>query len=191
MLHIHSLQHALIQARDLHLDAGQGIHLQGPSGAGKSLLLRCLADLLPWQGEMELHGRSVWAQTPVQWRRQVVYCSTENHWWLPRCADHFLHDPRTDMDSVGLDPALLERAPAQLSSGQRQRLALLRALDRQPTVLCADEPCANLDDHSRARVEARLEAFVQRGGMLILTHHQKPSLPLTPWRIENGRVHHA
>jgi ABC-type iron transport system FetAB ATPase subunit len=121
---------------DVH--AGECIAIQGPSGAGKSVLLRMLADLDPHEGDALLDGRSATAMPPPDWRAAVVYQAAEPAWWEATARAHFTAADRDIVDTalaaLGLAPALLDTAIDRLSTGERQRLALVRSLARRPSV---------------------------------------------------------
>ena len=143
------------------VDAGECLCLSGPSGTGKSLLLRAIADLDPHEGEAWLDGTSCDAVAPALWRRRVGLLPPDSSWWLPRAIDHFHDSQPLPLDTLGLDPGLLREPVARLSSGERQRLALLRLLANTPRVLLLDEPTANLDPASARLVEAVITAYRQ------------------------------
>ena len=78
----------------------------------------------------------------------------------------------------------------RLSSGERQRLALLRAWQLQPRVLLLDEPTSALDAESTLQVEALLQTHLQQGGAIVLvTHHQAQAERMcnTLWHMEHGQ----
>ncbi len=145
---------------DLRIDAGECVCMQGPSGSGKSLLLRALADLDPHAGEVRLDGVACSAMPAPQWRRRVVLVAAESQWWHARVGAHFPpgFDP-AQLAAVDLPPAALDWEVVRCSTGERQRLALLRALALQPAALLLDEPTGNLDAGSCAAVEALIAAY--------------------------------
>lgn len=155
MLVVRGLTRQPLGPVDLDLARGEILFLSGPSGSGKSLLLRSLADLDPHEGEIRLDDDEQAQVPPPLWRRRVAYLPPEASWWLPRVGDLL---PATVDDaalaSLGLDPALREASPERLSSGESQRLALLRLLAQDPELLLLDEPSANLDPESTAKLEA-------------------------------------
>jgi ABC-type iron transport system FetAB ATPase subunit len=180
---------------DLH--AGECIAIQGPSGAGKSVLLRMLADLDPHEGEAVLDGRAAHAMPAPEWRARVVYQAAEPAWWEPTAGHHFAAADRAFADGVlaalGLAPALLDTDIDRLSTGERQRLALVRSLARRPGVLLLDEPTAALDPDAVAKAEALLRAALADGmALLIVTHSadQARRLAQRIFRLEGGQLAH-
>lgn len=150
------------------LAAGECAGVSGPSGAGKTLLLRALADLDPHEGEVRLDGVPARRIPPPVWRRRVGLLAAESAWWGERVRDHFQGDPAAGLERLGLPAAALDWDVRRLSTGERQRLALLRLLENRPEVLLLDEPTANLDDAGRARVEALIRDYREAGGVAVV-----------------------
>ena len=174
------------------VEGGSCIGLSGPSGSGKTRLLRCLADLDPHQGDVSLNGTPRESCSPPQWRTQVGLLLAESFWWSERVLAHFPVEKKPSLDSLGLEPSVLDRPVRQLSSGQRQRLALLRLLANQPGVLLLDEPTANLDLDNIMRVEALLANYrKQHGCCVIWVSHDRAQLERvadSKLTIVNGRL---
>lgn len=174
-LQVTNLHSELAGPFDLDLAAGSCIAIAGPSGAGKSLLLRMIADLDPNQGTVQLNGRDRSSFTPPEWRRNVVYSAAEPGWWFDTVAPHFpgpaLDTARRLARSLGLAPHLLEGAVIRLSTGERQRLALIRAMALDSPVLLLDEPTGSLDQDSTGRVEALLRERLAAGTAMLLVSH--------------------
>lgn len=145
----------------LDLSAGQTIGLSGPSGSGKTLLLRALADLDPHEGRMWLDGVAAEAIPACKWRLQVGLLPSESAWWHDTVGPHFdeVHAPW--VKALGFDAEVLAWQISRLSSGERQRLGLLRLLMHKPKVLLLDEPTANLDADSIERVEKLVGEYRQ------------------------------
>lgn len=157
----------------LNLAGGECITVTGPSGGGKTLLLRAIADLDPCEGDVRLDGVSRAAIPAPRWRQAVRYVAAEPGWWTDSVAAHF-HAPdeaRARISEVGLSPDLIDAPVARLSTGERQRLALLRALERDPKILLMDEPTAALDSTNAALVADMLEEALRSGlGLVLVTH---------------------
>ena len=152
---------------DLALDAGECLAITGVSGSGKSLFLRMVADLDPNQGQVFLDSIERRSLPAHEWRRRVVYSAAEPGWWHERVADHFhgaaIDFARATAPRLALSPALLDGEVVQLSTGERQRMALLRALALRSPVLLLDEPTGALDEASTTLVEDVLrERLVDR-----------------------------
>ena len=158
---------------DLDVAERECIAIGGPSGAGKSIFMRAIADLDPNEGEVSLSGLSRESLPAPQWRRQVVYLPAEAGWWADRVAGHF---PDPDfavplMLRLGLPAQALEWEVARLSTGEKQRLALTRALLIGPRVLLLDEPTSGLDPEAATKVEAILHERLADGAAIILITH--------------------
>lgn len=175
----------LLQVRELHrpplaplsleVSAGECLVLRGPSGAGKTLLLRAIADLDPHEGQLILAGQACESMPAPQWRAQVGYLPAEPAWWTEGLAEHFADWPaQAPLLRRLLLPENLGEAPvSRLSTGERQRLALLRALEMRPQVLLLDEPTSALDAQATAAVEELLRERQDQGLALIwVTHHE-------------------
>ncbi len=162
LLKLENVRHEGLDAAALELEAGDIALISGPSGSGKTRLLRAVADLDAHSGDVWLEGRHYLSVNPCEWRRQVGFLPTESHWWRKDPAGHFETPPPDDaLQRLKLDPALLKRPIAQLSTGERQRLALLRLLQYTPKVLLLDEPTGSLDADSAARVEAEVKRYLK------------------------------
>jgi len=180
---------------DFSLLAGECVAIQGPSGAGKSVLLRMLADLDPHEGEVLLDGQSAASMPAPAWRAQVVYQAAEPAWWEASAGQHFTAAQRglvrEAMAALDLAPALLDVEIDRLSTGERQRLALVRSLATQPRVLLLDEPTGALDPESVARAESLLTARLEDGmAILIVTHsaEQARRMAHRSFRLEQGKL---
>jgi len=159
---------------------GAGITIvMGPNGAGKTSLLKLLHGIERLRGGHLHYGcalaearakQAFVFQTPVMMRRSVV----ENIAYPLRLAGIKRADARlrayTWATRIGLGEAA-ERAALGLSGGERQKLALARALIRAPEVLFLDEPCAALDGRATREIEALLGEAVAAGTRLIMSTH--------------------
>lgn len=139
---------------DLVIGSGECLVLSGPSGAGKTRVLRAIADLDRHTGRVVCEGVACEDVPAPEWRRRVGMLAADSQWWRDRVAEHFGTPPSPEtLAALDLPPGVLEQPVARLSSGERQRLALLRLLANRPRVLLLDEPTANLDPDNVARVE--------------------------------------
>ena len=172
------------------LEPGATLAITGPSGAGKSLLLRMIADLDPSDGDALLDGRCRSAFTAPEWRRRVTYGAAEPGWWHDTVGEHFATIPAADAERLDLRPGIFEQPVRLCSTGERQRLALLRALANDPAVLLLDEPTAALDSANVAGVETLLQAYSARGmALLLVTHDPAQAARLGHHRrLEKGRL---
>lgn len=171
-LQLRQFQGAGLEPIDLVIAPGECVTLSGESGSGKTRLLRAIIDLDPNQGEART-GDHTLQQTPAHlWRRQVGLLPAESHWWHDRVGDHFTRRVTEILHALGLAPECLDWEVARLSSGERQRLALARLLDRQPGVLLLDEPTANLDPENSQRVERLIRRYAaeHQAALLWVSH---------------------
>ena len=186
-----------LQPFDLNLETGQCIALSGPSGCGKTRLLRAIADLDPNSGQIHLNGTPRDQLSPTEWRSRVGYLPAESHWWQTQVRDHF----DTEKDTSQLEPLFqalgftldtLTWEIARLSSGERQRLALIRLLSGEPEILLLDEPTANLDRTNIEKVEALLERYRKdhNRGMLWVSHdpEQRRRVAQRALHFEKGKL---
>lgn len=193
LLSVVGLQTPVVSAADLRLDAGECLAVEGASGSGKSRLLRAIADLDPNRGDVRLDGRLRSAMPAPHWRRLVTYVWPDAGWWTDRVGDHF-SDERAAADwlpRLGLPDGALDWPVARASTGERQRLALVRALVQHPRVLLLDEPTGALDPDATARVEAVLRDLLAAGtGIILVTHDagQARRLAHRRMRVEGGMV---
>lgn len=176
-LSIRALQSPISGPCSLELAAGECVAVMGASGAGKSVLLRLIADLDPGSGEVLLNGQARSAFSGPAWRQQVMYLAAEPAWWGPTVMEHFPPGSQAALlemaSALGLRQGFVDIPLTQLSTGERQRLALLRGLLRRPQVLLLDEPTAALDETSVAAVEQLLQRCQQQGlSLLWVTHSQ-------------------
>ena len=159
LLQINQLQNKVIGPLNLAVDAADCVCISGASGSGKSMLLRAIADLDRYSGEVVLNGQSVLDFPAHSWRARVGLLPPESVWWLPRVGDHFHDDLPLPLEHIGLQRDILARQVTRLSSGEKQRLALMRLLSNKPEVLLLDEPTANLDPENTRRVESVIDEY--------------------------------
>lgn len=149
---------------DLAIDASECVTLSGPSGAGKTLMLRAIADLEPHSGDISLDGVKSETVSPPEWRKTVGMLPAESQWWRDTVGEHFSETRVGFLEALGFERSVLDWKVSRLSSGERQRLALLRLLANHPKALLLDEPTANLDPSNVERVETFIQDYLEENG---------------------------
>jgi len=150
------------QVVDISVFSGQVWMVIGSSGTGKSQFLKSLADLIEHEGDVYLNGANQQTISVEQWRKQVMYFAAETAWWQDTVVAHFDSPPdKAVLQSIGLSSDILQKNPDEWSSGEKQRLALLRGLAYQPTILLLDEMTANLDTEASIKVEQLLQNYLK------------------------------
>jgi osmoprotectant transport system ATP-binding protein len=202
------LRGALRRRGDLEVARGATLAMVGPSGAGKSTLLRLLLGLEPPdEGEVRFAGVPLARVDLLALRRRIGYLvqggglfphlTAEGNAaivarWLGWEAGRVRARLAELSELARLAPALLSRYPAQLSGGQAQRVALVRALMLDPEVLLLDEPLGALDPVTRAELQDDLAAaFARLRKTVVLVTHDLAEAELLGGRIallREGRV---
>ncbi|HET9737850.1 MAG TPA: ABC transporter ATP-binding protein [Solirubrobacteraceae bacterium] len=168
---------------DLHVRHGERVAVLGPNGAGKTTLMLQLNGLLRGEGELEVAGLPVGNGDLRELRAAVglVFQDPDDQLFMPTVAEDVAFGPLNlglDRDAVRerVDRALAavrmagiaDRAPHQLSLGQRRRVAIATVLAMRPRLLVLDEPSANLDPRARRELLEILDAIDRT--MLVVTH---------------------
>ena len=194
-LTVKQLRSAFAGPFDLRLATGGCAAITGPSGSGKSLFLRMIADLDPNEGEVWLNERDRASMPAPQWRKHVTYVASESGWWADLVIDHFPPRARDEVTALaarlGLRADRLDAPVAQLSTGEKQRLSLIRALLLSPPVLLLDEPTGPLDEVSVTQVEALLQERMAGGTSIVLVTHdpgQAARLGAQHYRMMAGQM---
>jgi multiple sugar transport system ATP-binding protein len=184
---------SLFKNFNLEVAEGEFLVLVGPSGCGKSTLLRMAAGLEETtSGTIKIGGQNVTDWTPQKRNIAMVF---QNYALYPHMTVRgnlafplkMRHTPRAEIkkrvqdisELLGLEK-LLNRKPSQLSGGQSQRVAMGRALVRDPDIFLMDEPLSNLDAKLRMRLRAEIAELQNRSGKttLYVTHDQTEAMTL-------------
>jgi lipoprotein-releasing system ATP-binding protein len=196
------------------LAPGQAAAIMGPSGSGKSSLLYILGALEPpSSGRVSLGGRDVLSLSPTEladFRNTTIGFVFQDHCLLPQCSvlenvlvptlvahrdgaekpADLAARARSLIEQVGLADRLDHR-PGELSGGEKQRVAVARALIRQPELVLCDEPTGNLDPTSAAAVtDLLLDLHRRHNNILIVVTHSARMADHFPIRLEltNARL---
>jgi lipoprotein-releasing system ATP-binding protein len=181
---------------NIELSAGENVAIVGPSGSGKSTLLHILGTLdTPSSGSVLFGGEDPFAmgeQTLANFRNKNIGFIFQEHHLLPQLSvfENILVPTLASGKPTAVDikraedlikrVGLTDRShhrPAELSGGERERVAVARALINKPMLLLADEPTGNLD-HENAQQIGELLLDIQRQEQMILvvvTHSQQLS----------------
>ena len=177
----------------LSLAAGEFVAVQGPSGCGKTTLLLIAGGLLaPTEGRVLLNRQDPYALSAdqragfraahlgfvFQQFHLVPYLSVLDNVLAPALAAS-VPDARDRAEALVAHFGLHSRrlhVPGELSTGERQRTALARALLNRPKLLLADEPTGNLDRENAGIVLDHLVEFARTGGAVLLVSHEEQAI---------------
>jgi cobalt/nickel transport system ATP-binding protein len=168
---------------DLHVTHGERVAVLGPNGAGKTTLMLHLNALLTGKGELEVAGLRVGHDDVRDLRARVglIFQDPDDQLFMPTVREDVAFGPLNlglskpeveDRIAHALDAVrvsdLADRAPHQLSLGQRRRVAIATVLAMHPSLLVLDEPSANLDPRTRRELIETLDQIDRT--LLIVTH---------------------
>ena len=187
MLRIDYLSIAGLPPLSFEVAPGQCLAIEGPSGSGKTRLLRAIADLDPAEGYVFFEGVERAEMAGPLWRQRVRFLSAEPAWWAATPRAHFPPAARLDrlLAALGLEHLNLDRPVAELSTGERQRLALVRALADDPPVLLLDEPTSALGATNAALASEFIKFQILAGRIVILVSHDTMQIE----RLATARLH--
>jgi ABC-type iron transport system FetAB ATPase subunit len=195
VLKIEQLSNERFGPVDLVVNNAESVCISGASGSGKSTLLRAVADLDPHQGRVWLDDEEQHTIPAPQWRSRLGLLAAESYWWFDDVRLHFSHIEDVWFELLGFDLDVLDWQVSRLSSGERQRLALLRLLCHKPDVLLLDEPSANLDRENSRRVEQLIDSYQQHNAAPVLWISHDPEqierIARRHYRIVGGRLQEA
>lgn len=194
---------------DLSFRAGEFVAVTGESGSGKSTLAHVISGIVPYEsGELLLHGKPTSHYDSSDWerhRRENISFISQNYGILP--GSTVLENVVSALRIVGMEKTdaegkareLLElvelwelrnQRAAKLSSGQKQRLAIARALAKPAPILVADEPTGNLDPENSAKVISLLAKAAAERLVILITHdfHEVKDHATRHIHLQDGRV---
>ena len=194
MLRLEDLKIPSLEPVNLMVASGECIGLSGESGCGKTRLLRAIAD-------MDEHDGQVYAEDIAQdqvraheWRRRVALLPAESLWWFDTVEQHFSAH-RQHIEALGFNQDVMQWQVSRCSSGEKQRLSILRLLSGCPRVLLLDEPSANLDAGNAMRVEELIRNYIaEHNAIAIWVGHDAAQLARVSqrqFRISDGRINEA
>jgi len=173
----------------LTIGKGEYIAVKGSSGAGKSTLLNAIGGLIrPDSGEIKFNGNDIFKQSSRatgDYRKKHIGFMFQQFHLMPYLTvleniklavydDAHLRDINGYLVKCSLE-ALKNKYPDELSVGEKQRAAFIRAIISDPEILLADEPTGNLDPENSRILMQLVDGFHQKGGTVVLVSHD----PLT------------
>ncbi len=186
-----TMQYDVLKGVTLSVSQGEFVAVMGPSGSGKSTLLNCISCYIPFEkGEIRLGGQNLKGMNQAELAKVrneklgFVFqdfmlldgLSVRENILLPRIIQGKVK-PETEKEVEHLCDLfgirhIIEKYPAEISGGERQRTAVARALINQPLVILADEPTGNLDSKSsRTVIDAFLSSRKQLGATIFMVTH--------------------
>ena len=203
---------AVLDGLSLQIDRGESVAVIGPSGSGKSTLLNIIGALdKPTSGTVSIDGQNIVnldEQKLAALRNEQLGFVFQAHHLLPQCtvlenvlvptlvnAKH-----KNNKDTIERAKRLIERVglkgridhrPGQLSGGEQQRVAVVRALVNEPALLLADEPTGALDQATAdGLIELLVELNSEEGvGMIVVTHSMHLAKQMSRvMSLENGKL---
>lgn len=193
LLKVNNLKRLHIGPITFTLLSGETVSIEGRSGAGKTILLRAIADLDLSEGEVQLLKTPRHLIPAPQWRSQVCYLSSEPGWWGETVRDNF-GDPISALPllvRLNLPKNILSWSVTQLSTGEKQRIALARVLLLKPKIMLLDEPISGLDKVSAIVAENEINKLTKQGSAVLFSSHSPEQITRFATRqlkLENGKL---
>lgn len=166
-----------MQPIGLNISEGECIGISGDSGCGKTRFLRAIADLDEYEGDVYLENKNRLEFSGHEWRKKVCLLPAESQWWFDTVEMHFPEKMNADtlslFNTFGFETNVLNWQLSRCSSGEKQRIAIIRALLNKPRVLLLDEPTANLDAENSRKVESIVSVYLENNNAMAVwvTHN--------------------
>jgi len=176
MLSMQNIHISGLQPISFTVEAGECVGLSGDSGSGKTRLLRAIADMDVCDGKVCIDELCQQELAGHEWRKTIGLLPAESQWWFDTVEPHF-SDTDHNFSSLGFESGVKQWQLARCSSGEKQRLAILRLLANKPRVLLLDEPTANLDAENAKKVESLIAGYLTNNhAMAIWVSHNHAQL---------------
>jgi len=191
----------------LQVKDGEFLAVQGPSGSGKTTLLLCVGGLQsPDKGNVLIEDKNLYRMGPnarAKFRAANIGFVFQQFYLIPylNVMDNILAPsiPLPNPEASKRARELIEKfkltersshKPSQLSTGERQRTAMARALLNNPKILLADEPIGNLDEENANIILNFLSEFAKSGKMVLMVTHSEQAAAHADREIhlKNGKV---
>jgi putative ABC transport system ATP-binding protein len=173
---------------DLHIEKGTFNLIKGASGCGKSTLLFAIGGMLkPTQGNITSNNKDIYTLSEkelLQYRSREIGFVFQSYHLIPYLTveENILLVTKSCSEKIDLSNLKamitdfnltdrLQHKPSELSVGEKQRVALLRALLIKPTLLIADEPTGNLDPQNSTIIMNHFARYIKDGGTIIMASH--------------------
>jgi ATP-binding cassette subfamily C protein len=204
------IQRMVVQDVSFTLKAGQGLGIIGPSASGKSSLARLIVGVwLPARGKVRIDGAALDQWSPAELGQHIGYLPQDVELFAGTVAQNIARfEPDAPSEAIiaasqaagvhdmivrlpeGYDTQIGENG-AVLSAGQRQRIALSRALYRDPFLIVLDEPNSNLDSDGDKALTQAIVGVRKRGGIVVVVAHRPSALAGVDQVLAmlNGRAH--
>ena len=158
---------------NLNCSGAETIGISGISGIGKTLFLRALADLDSHSGQISLDGQECSDFSAPVWRSRVALIPAESRWWYENVKSHMMTGGDHEelvllLEALGFEDDVLNWQVSRLSTGEKQRLSVVRVLVRKPSVLLLDEVGSSLDRENCELLETAVKNFQKRFGSPVL-----------------------
>lgn len=190
-------EHTILKEISLDIRKGEFLTVIGSSGSGKTTLLKLINGLIqPTSGKIYVNGTDISRENQTLLRRNIGYVIQgiglfphmtirKNIAYVPSLLNKRDKQRTTAaverlIQTVGLDPVMLERYPSELSGGQRQRVGIARALAANPDILLMDEPFGAVDEITRKMLQSEIIRIHQELHVTVvfITHDIREALLL-------------